>query len=536
MKKRAQFPDAYTYSILLNGFAENAEKSGTLEQALSVYHSMSAENSRVQPSIVHTNAMLKTCARRLNMDALWGVAAKIPDKGPGAANARTYATILNAIRQNLLIDAPLGELDTEKAIRKDRGVVEGRRVWEEIIHKWRNAEVVIDEDLVCAMGRLLLVGARPRDWDDVLSLIEQTMDIPRLIPRLGTPEREKLGYQHLRAPDVPADFRFDDDHLSPSQTPARGDEFLPIAPQGVKGLTSSLAYAQPSNNTLSLVMEACQKIVGKDAGDKYWDFLTDPGTYHIVPDINNLNMRLRVLRQNRSSGEAVQLLTTYFEEKGVRPPPGTFRIAMSTCVRDKNNHKSLKNAGAILDMMMRMRENADFRAVEMYCDLAIRFPLSTGADLVDALARLEPITKNIRIQLGVGSPRFASMAGRNGWLSREDREDAIEALRRIYGVHDRLIFSDMISEDEKKGYKAARATLSAYLARVSGKAEGKGQKEGGDVGKKWEGVKEKFGVGGGETLDESEAAAGIRGKTKYARFEQRRERSTGAPDKQRSSA
>lgn len=114
MKKRAQFPDSYTYTILLRGLSINAHFSGVLQKALSIYHSLSAPNSRVEPSIIHTNAALRVCARALDMDALWGVAAKIPETGAGAANATTYNTIINAIRQNMLLNPPIGESEEEQ--------------------------------------------------------------------------------------------------------------------------------------------------------------------------------------------------------------------------------------------------------------------------------------------------------------------------------------------------------------------------------------------------------------------------------------
>jgi hypothetical protein len=197
MKKRQQFPDSYTYTILLRGLSINAHESGALGKALSIYHSMSAPNSRVEPSIIHTNAVLKVCARAVDMDALWGIVGKIPEKGAGSANAITYVTIINAIRQSLLLGMPVGETAEQLAVRKEQSIVEGRRIWEEIVAKWRNADLIIEEELVCAMGRLLLIGARPRDWDDVLSLVEQTMDIPRFVPRLGSPERTTAGFPRL---------------------------------------------------------------------------------------------------------------------------------------------------------------------------------------------------------------------------------------------------------------------------------------------------------------------------------------------------
>jgi hypothetical protein len=469
MKKRAQFPDSYTYTILLRGFSLNAHESGVLAKALSVYHSMSAPNARVEPTIIHTNAVLKVCARANDMDALWGIAGNIPEKGPSSANAITYNTILNAIRQSLLVKVPIGESEEEAAMRKERGIMEGRRVWEEIIRKWRNADLVIEEELVCSMGRLLLAGARPRDWDDVLSLVEQTMDIPRLIPRLGTPARHEAGYPHLRAPNVPEELKFDDDHLAPSDASARGDEFLPIVPGGVGAAVSNttpLTYAKASNNTLSMIQEACLKVVAGKAAEEYWDILTNPTTYGIAPDVNNLNFRLRLLRQTRSSAKVVDVLKKGFAANGLEPRPGTFRIAMSTCKRDKNNHNSMKHAGQILGLMMERLEDADPKTVIMYAELAITFPLAKGSDYTEALTRVAPAIHSIRLQLGVGGRERSDGNGPRS-LRGPERQDAIQALQSVYGVFDKLINSNLISEEQKKPYKAERARLSAFLNRLS---------------------------------------------------------------------
>jgi hypothetical protein len=466
MKKRAQFPDSYTYTILLRGLSINAHTSGVLSKALSVYHSLSAPNSRVEPSIIHTNAALRVCARAGDMDALWGVAGKIAESGPAAANANTYTTILNAIRYNLLVDAPKGESEDETAARRERGVMEGRRMWEDIVGRWRSADLTIDEELVCTMGKLLLVGSRPRDWDDVLSLIEQTMDIPRLVPRLGSTQRQGAGLPRIRAPNTPEQYRADDDHLSPDNPSARGDEFLALTPQGVgSAISNPLIYVRPGNNTLSVIQEVCQKIVANKASQEYWDILTDPTTYNIVPDLNNLNMRLRNLRQNRASAAAVQLLQHDIMDKGIVPGPGTFRIAMSTCVRDKNNHNSLKHAGQILNIMLKLREDADPKAVAMYADLATNFPLAKGSDLVDALTMLYPTVKNIRLQLGVGAAKtYGGAAPR--YLKGEEKQDAISALRKVHGVFDKLLFSNLIAEEQKAPFKTERARLSSFIQKV----------------------------------------------------------------------
>lgn len=457
MKKRAQFPDSYTYTILLRGLSINAHMQGVLEKALSIYHSLYAPNSRVEPSIIHTNAALRVCARALDMDALWGIAAKIPEKGPAAANATTYNTIINAIRQSILLKVPSGESADEAAARKDNSIIEARRLWEDIAGKWRNADLVIDEELVCSMGRLLLLGARPQDWDNVLSLVEQTMDVPRFVPRLGTAERKEAGFSQLRAANVPENFKYDDHHLAPGNPAPRGEEFLPFT----DSLAKDLAFVKPGNNTLSLLQEACLKIAAPKAAQKYWDLLADSAVYDIKPDLNNLLQQLRNMRQNRSSAAAVELLQNDMLGKGIKPGPGAFRIAMSTCVRDKNNHKSLGHASQILRSMNETFEDPDAKTVGMYADLALSFPLAKGQDLIDALTSLYPIVNNLRLQLGVGG-RDVNNKGAT-YRRGEARQDTLTAIRKVYAVYDRLLLSNLIAEEQKQAFKKERARLSAFI-------------------------------------------------------------------------
>jgi hypothetical protein len=474
MKKRAQFPDAYTYTILLRGLSINAHTSGVLSKALSIYHSLSAPNSRVEPSIIHTNAALRVCARAMDLDALWGVAAKIPETGPAAANVITYITILNAIRQDAILSRPSGETEEEAGMRRERSIMEGRRMWEIIIGRWRKADLVIDEELVCAMGRLLLVGARPRDWDDILSLVEQTMDIPRKVPRLGTPQRQEAGVPRLRAPNVPEQFRFDDDHLTPDQSPMRGDEFLPVSPHRVgSAVVNPLTYVRPGNNTLSLLQEACQKVIATKAALEYWATLVDPAMYGVVPDLNNLHHHLRNLRLHRSSAAAVKLIEEDIMAKGLHPRPGTFRIAMSTCVRDRNNHNSLKSAGRLLQAMLKTLPDVDARTVGMYADLVIKFSFANGQDIVDGLTILQPIVKNLRMQLSLGGERKKQRGVGTAMLSREAQIETYNALCQVYGIYDRLLLSNLIPEEKKAVFKEERAKLSAFISKYKPRGQRK---------------------------------------------------------------
>ena len=187
MKKRALRPDSYTYLILLRGLANYAHFPQSQARAMALYSAMEAPNSKVQPSLLHTNALLKVCARANDLDSMWAVAARMPEKGAHAADALTFTTILNAMRIQAVTQKAFGESAEDGIQRRETAILDARKIWKAIISRWHAADLGIDEDLVCAMGRLLLIGERPRDWDDVFSLVQQTMKIPRLQPALSGP-------------------------------------------------------------------------------------------------------------------------------------------------------------------------------------------------------------------------------------------------------------------------------------------------------------------------------------------------------------
>ncbi|KAF2501210.1 hypothetical protein BU16DRAFT_450576 [Lophium mytilinum] len=468
MKKRGQFPDAFTYTILLRGYADHAHVLNVLGQALSVYHSMSAPNSKVPPSVIHTNAALKVCVRANNSDAVWSIAAKIPDGGPNAANSLTYTTVLNFLRQNALINGPEGETEEQAILRRERAIVDGRRIWVDVAGKWSASQLKIDEELVCAMARLLLIGSRPRDWDDVLSLLAQTMDIPRLVPRLGTVNADgehDRATKRLLEREPEALREIEQEAYDPETGPSRGAEFLPIVQKTVgSGKAWPLLYATPGNNTLSVIQEACLKIIANQESTAYWNLLTD--SYGIKPDLNNLNMRLRIIRQNRASREAVDLIENDLVGTDKRPTSGTFRIAMSVCKRDKNNPRVLDHAGRILDAMTSTLADADAKASTAYADLVFQAAPNSEA-VKTALLKLEPVLASIKIQLGVGKDPGEEISDSGPLpLRAEERTDAMETIKSIYRLYERMVLREEMSTEERRPYIEGRSRLSALLNRL----------------------------------------------------------------------
>ncbi|KAL1622399.1 hypothetical protein SLS54_004963 [Diplodia seriata] len=396
-----------------------------------------------------------------DMDALWGIAAKLPEKGPGAADAITYTTILGAIRQDALLAVHAMSAD-QIAQKREEGIVDGRRLWEDIVTKWRSGDIIIDENLVCTMGQLLLIGQRPRDWDDILSLFEQTMDIPRLARHLGDDRKAPKWL-----PDTPRAMREEDSaKIDPADHTRRGGEFDPVELGKTVGRgRRNMAYAKPGNHSLSLILESCLKTNARKAAEDYWHLLTGPDSWGIVPDEANLHMFLRILRQTRSSAAVVEFLRSEFGTRMGVKKPKTFRMAMSTCVRDKNNPNVFDHANVILDMMLTTLVDLDLRTLAMYTNLLTS--LSRSEQVQSGLERLVPHLVNVKSMLNYGKDD-----GRQP-LGPMDREAGLEFLSGIVSCYDRAMEQKDIPQQDYAALKARKAKVTAFITRAANKEKKK---------------------------------------------------------------
>ena len=107
MKKRGHRPDAHTYTIMLRGYADMARRrpEAAVTDAVGVFNSMFAKNSVVTPNSIHTNAVINVCARAGDMDNMWQILARIPEKGAGCPDSTTYTTVLNAMQADAMSKA-----------------------------------------------------------------------------------------------------------------------------------------------------------------------------------------------------------------------------------------------------------------------------------------------------------------------------------------------------------------------------------------------------------------------------------------------
>ena len=471
MKKRAQFPDSYTYMMVLRGLGFRSHvgqpvREENVSKAVSIYTSMNAPTSRIKPNIMHTNAALNVCALALDMDALWSIAGQIPPKGPQAADSVTYTIILNAIRHAAYGKNPEDAQLEQIAARRQKAVDEGRRVWLDVIRKWRAGEIVVDESLIGAMGQLLLTSKRIGDWDNVLDLVQQTMNVKRLIAPIGSPERHT---DHVPQESEEQAVGIQDDEVDEegyTNSPAKQafKVVKPSQPEHAKSKAPrSLAWAEPGPQTVSLLVDACQKMRIPRMASAYWEFLTSSG-HSVKPDLQNFDRQLRLYATNRASAKAAKLLREDLPAAGIEPMNSTFRLAMSACQRDIKNPHVLEHATTIIDVMEKTQPDPDAQTLMQYLSLALTS--NDGPKVVRCLNRMDSIVHNLRSRISFGADREMSE-----YAEIRDLKQSCMFLQTLVGSIDTLMNRELVEREEFKHWHARRADLSKFLARAKTRVE-----------------------------------------------------------------
>lgn len=484
MKSRAQVPDAHTYTILFRGCAEHSHVDQALVKVMSLYKGMSSERSAVRPNIIHANAVLKMCARAGDIDTLFAVANDLPTVGPTAPNNLTYTTIFNGLKMDAISEVPGGRSPMQKRQVRREAIARGRQLWPSVTTSWRKGDIWLDEELVCAMGRLLETGVSS-DVDDIPSLIEQTMNIPRQYPRGGynaqstiAPQRDvQTGKQEVEEQEAPNEntefvdlvtfsaMSVEDSQMSLVQqlTELKKSHFGPPTMGG---------YAKPRQNTLSLIMKAMYNLRLKAPAMKYWDIFTR--LLGVVPDGDNYHVYMRILRVSRASTEAVQLLQ---QMPKVYRAPKTFRITMSTCERNKLSRHAFSDAGKILDVMQTSLEVPDIPTLISYLSVAISSPAKAasesantpvkyaqGQQILRALDRLNPSFVNIKSLFAYGDPTNDRKDRER--TSSDFKEDLILLTQMMIRANDTIMNQAMVPREQFSEITKQRNKLSAFVTRM----------------------------------------------------------------------
>ncbi|KAK8026625.1 hypothetical protein PG991_003681 [Apiospora marii] len=481
MKKRAQMPTAQTYTIIFRGCAQSDHKKLAVAEAVKLYNNM-LKGDRIKPNTQHFNSLLQVCARAGDIETMFTI-VQSSNRTLRAPDAFTYTTILNALRAKLEVDPrkqrPKGEKERELQEATGQTIQRAKAIWEEVLAKWRAADLVIDEQLVCAMARILLLGPSV-DNKAVLALVEQTMGIPRGEEELVKMVREA----HLVPPEVDARQR-------PFKSRMALQPRKPAGGKGAKPLTSTL-HAKPGNNTLSAVLTALQQTAKTSLVPRYWDVFTR--RFGVSPDALNWHHLMRSLRYGHNSSKVAEYL--WIMPKAFMSG-ATFRIAMNACLRDNLNQHAFHNGSQVLDVMLTSLRAPDAHVMRIYLQLAhaVKRPfedmakkgdpqaakLAFGKQLETALANLwEPYCMATK-QFTPLAPAPAAAAagassipaktagsdvGREMWKLHATARGEIAALaRKMIAAYDRLIFGDLATADTIAKLKPRRNQINAFVVK-----------------------------------------------------------------------
>ncbi|KAJ2987829.1 hypothetical protein NUW58_g4296 [Xylaria curta] len=416
MKKRAQQPNAQTFTIILRGCAKSEHPKLAVGEAIKLYNNMCTVG-RIKPNTIHLNAVLQVCAKAGDLDSMFNILHSSND-GLRSPNNLTYTTIFNAMRMTVDKEPAGGELtgrleDKEIQEEKQNTIKRAKGIWEEVISRWRSGSIIIDEELVCAMGRILLMGEY-QDIASIESLIEQTMMISGADEK-GSPEHKgitPMAIGPIKAPGAPA-----------------------------------AAYALPGNNSLSMILVALEKTRMTRKAVKYWNLFT---LHHkVVPDAENWDRLFRVYQCGKNSGRAATALqsmpTNMVTHKHVRS-------AMKACLRDNLNKSALDNATSILKVMVQNPSSSNVQSLRIYLQIAHASKRSfddaakqdyTGAmdswakNLATALERLFVAYRAVAKNYAVDLP--SSNSHRVSGKASESNVDVVALARKMRAAYDILI-------------------------------------------------------------------------------------------------
>ena len=459
MKKRTQLPNAQTYTIIFRGCAQSSHPQQAVSEAIKLYMSM-MNLERLSPNTIHLNAVVKVCAKANDLDCMFSV-LETANNSIRAPNNLTYTTILNALRAQ--IDRPQSRnlLDNEIKTDIEKTVARAKSIWEEVISRWKLGQVILDEELVCAMGRILLLQ-RHESVDCILDLIEQTM----AISKAGRKEPNKLARYKLRKfinPPTDGPAVEPDPNIVPKTS-------APGAPSG--------SYARPGNNSLSLILQSLERTGRTRQGIRYWGIFNK--NYGVVPDGENWYRLARVFMRGKNSADAVGYLVNMPRELAA---PQHFRVAMRTCLRDRINPAAFGHATRILEIMNADLAQPDLQSMRTYlrvayaCKRTFEAQSEAGefeqarrafaSQLQEALDHLAPLYRAAAQNAEVDKLVLPGAEGDEHprmWARLAHQRLELAALaRKMIAAADRLIQEDLVAKEAAEPMKKMRNTLNRFV-------------------------------------------------------------------------
>ena len=436
MKKRGQLPNVQTFTVLFRGCARSQHPAAAVAEAVKHYNILMADK-RIQPNSIHLNAVLNVCARAGDLDSMFLI-ANTANESTRAPTAYTYTTILNALRHHVLND--IKDLPREQQAVNLRKVVDrAKGLWVEVMDKWKQGRLVIDEELVCAMGRVLLLAPKREDKREVLDLLQQTMNVPNLTKAVESDDSGDAGKHKV----VPRNSS-----------------------------TSNAVYAVPGRNTLALLLTTLASCKLTTVGIEYWNLMIRQ--YAIVPDNDNWLRMFGMLKVAKASAHAAAILDILPSEF-VDPKP--YRIAMETCVRDNINTNAIKNSATILQSMMDRLLVPDLHTLRLYLRVALvsHYHLRSraqdgdeagakrqyGVQITTALARLWEPYKKTHYHYFKATPT-PDNKGDEG-IHYNNKREVIALARLMFSAFNKVINENMLPDKDLRELRPVGAKINREI-------------------------------------------------------------------------
>ncbi|KAM6519716.1 hypothetical protein FALCPG4_013317 [Fusarium falciforme] len=421
MKKRAQEPNARTYTVIFRGLAESEHPKLAVAEAVRIYNRLITD-PRITPNSFHLNAVINVCNRAGDLDSMFSVLNTIDD-AHRPPTAYTYTTVINALRYN----AGTGVKDLTATQKKADIVVairRGKAVWEEVMDRWRKGLLKIDEPLVCAMMRLLMLGSTREEKMEVFDLLEETMGIPNLTRK---------------------------DDGSASSTTGKNS-------RNGKEVVSRGSHATPGRNTLAGVLTVLGMARLNTVGIKYWNRLVRD--HQIVPDRDCWTRLFVMLKAAKASAHCTEVLAIIPDDC---IDAQFFRMAMETCIADNINLNAIKNSTRALDAMMKRLPVPDPHTLRLYLRVsqASHYHLRNRSSEGD----VEGAKRDYGMQIAQALDRLwkpyrqlhdhyfkevkAETKKDQGILYNQQRE-VIALARFMYGSYNKIIQQEMLPEADLK--------------------------------------------------------------------------------------
>lgn len=495
MKKRAQLPNAQTYTIIFKGCAESKHPLLAVSEAFKIYNALLA-SSRMKPNQIHLNAMLELCARAQDIETLFIVLRSA--NGLRAPNNLTYTIILNALRHQSSnqINPNEDRKEQERAVRSSiaASISRSKLVWDEVITRWKKGEIVMDEELMCAMGRVLLLGGAA-EIDSILSVVGEVLGITNLRdgePGLVDPRAQKAARSQTPAKsaesqspkriETPEQIEESDKEVKfassqPQDTTYAAAVAPPPPTQSTKTSTGPMAMGKMAgNNTLSLVMRALALAKRTKLAARYWDYFIQ--TQNIVPDRGNYRDYIDCLSTGAASGKAARVLVSMPNSIA---DGNLFRRGLVICHWDLYNDKKFENATLIHNNMVKKLRVPDTRCMKLYLQIAMnsyrnfedkeKYPnewdgrKAHGVQMSTALEHVWEPMRRVTGDLDYSSTAMTSATPKEAWQRlHPKRAEILEVAKKFVAASDKILSQGLIAKgDENYRLTATRRRIMQHL-------------------------------------------------------------------------